>query len=96
MASSWQLVPAALPSRFGGNSWCKCDEDCAAPLLAGVLTGAVYTDPSLWRMGLVGEGVSDRTVVAVKSHVTKGVSFFESREQFMLLQYDQVRPGRLS
>ena len=53
-------------------------------------TGAVYTDPTLHRMGLYGEGVADRSVVAVKSHYTRGVAYSSSKTQFQLMKYDQV------
>lgn len=56
-------------------------------------SGAVYTDPTLWRMGLIGEGTFDRTVIAVKSHYSKGVNYRDSRPRFQLTQYDQVRSG---
>ena len=46
-------------------------------------------------MGLIGEGTTDRTVVAVKSHYSKGVSFRDSRPRFQINQYDQVTLMRL-
>ena len=62
-------------------------------MCAGVHSGAVYTDPTLWRMGLIGEGTFDRTVIAVKSHYSKGVNYRDSRPRFQLSQYDQVWVG---
>ena len=59
-------------------------------VVAGIHTGAVYTDPTLFRMGLTGEGVFDRTVIAIKTHYSRGVTWIASREQYRLLQYDQV------
>ena len=30
--------------------------------------GSVYCDPPLWKSGMIGEGVKDRSVLVVKTH----------------------------
>lgn len=59
------------------------------PYAAGIPTGGLYFDKSLSQKGFIGEGVSDNTVLVVKSHLLRTPAIY-SLKRHEPLRYDKV------